>query len=92
MSEKIIIPVSVFDSAMQELSDTFFHCGYIARRELGDPEPVQVIDADHLAHQREWSLATFGPGSRLYRCPHCDWFHLGHRKQHTRDLTRGGAA
>lgn len=24
-----------------------------------------VIDADHLAHQREWSTATFGPGDRL---------------------------
>jgi hypothetical protein len=24
-----------------------------------------VIDADHLAHQREWSLNTFGPGDRL---------------------------
>ena len=23
-----------------------------------------VIDAEHLAHQREWSTATFGPGSR----------------------------
>ena len=25
-----------------------------------------VIDAAHLAHQREWSEATFGPGSRLH--------------------------
>lgn len=33
--------------------------------ELGNPKPVLVIDADHLAHQREWSMATFGPGSRL---------------------------
>ena len=24
-----------------------------------------VIDADHLAHQREWSEETFGPGTRL---------------------------
>lgn len=24
-----------------------------------------VIDAAHLAHQREWSESTFGPGSRL---------------------------
>lgn len=24
------------------------------------------IDAAHLAHQREWSRATFGPGDRLY--------------------------
>ncbi len=23
-----------------------------------------VIDAAHIAHQREWSLATFGPGAR----------------------------
>ncbi len=27
--------------------------------------PHQVIDADHLAHQREWSLRTFGPGQRI---------------------------
>ena len=25
----------------------------------------EVIDAAYLAHQREWSLATFGPGDRL---------------------------
>ena len=25
-----------------------------------------TIDARHLAHQREWSLATFGPGTRLH--------------------------
>jgi hypothetical protein len=25
----------------------------------------QTIDAKHLAHQREWSEATFGPGTRL---------------------------
>lgn len=25
---------------------------------------TNVIDANHLDHQREWSLATFGPGSR----------------------------
>jgi len=24
-----------------------------------------VIDAAHIAHQREWSTATFGPGTRL---------------------------
>lgn len=23
-----------------------------------------VIDAEHIAHQREWSLRTFGPGAR----------------------------
>ena len=28
------------------------------------PAPVAVIDAAHLAHQREWSAATFGPGAR----------------------------
>lgn len=27
---------------------------------------MNVIDAAHLAHQREWSEATFGPGARLY--------------------------
>ncbi len=27
--------------------------------------PHQVIDAAHLARQRDWSLETFGPGSRL---------------------------
>lgn len=26
--------------------------------------PHVVIDADYLAHQREWSAATFGPGGR----------------------------
>lgn len=26
----------------------------------------KVIDAAHLAHQREWSEATFGPGTRLH--------------------------
>jgi hypothetical protein len=26
---------------------------------------VNIIDAVHLAHQRDWSLDTFGPGSRL---------------------------
>jgi hypothetical protein len=25
---------------------------------------AQVIDAEHLAHQREWSAKTFGPGPR----------------------------
>lgn len=27
-------------------------------------ERAQVIDAAHLAHQREWSRSTFGPGDR----------------------------
>jgi hypothetical protein len=27
-------------------------------------QPAQALDAEHLAHQREWSRATFGPGSR----------------------------
>lgn len=27
--------------------------------------PPAVIDAKHLAHQRVWSLRTFGPGTRL---------------------------
>lgn len=65
MSLRYVIPADVFDAAMNELSDTWHHCGYVARRELGNPEPVQVIDADHLAHQRKWSRATFGPGARL---------------------------
>lgn len=26
---------------------------------------MNVIDADHLARQKEWSLDTFGPGTRL---------------------------
>lgn len=25
---------------------------------------ANVIDAAHIAHQREWSIATFGPGAR----------------------------
>lgn len=28
------------------------------------PDAPTVIDAAHLAHQRDWSLATFGPGPR----------------------------
>lgn len=31
---------------------------------VGDPQPVEVIDAAHLTRQREWSKATFGPGKR----------------------------
>lgn len=27
---------------------------------------MNVIDAAHLAHQREWSAKTFGPGDRLH--------------------------
>jgi hypothetical protein len=27
---------------------------------------TSVIDADHLAHQREWSRGTFGPGPRTF--------------------------
>lgn len=30
---------------------------------IEDP-PLRAIDADHLAHQREWSQHTFGPGRR----------------------------
>lgn len=29
-----------------------------------EPRPSESIDAAHLAHQRQWSLATFGPGTR----------------------------
>jgi hypothetical protein len=28
------------------------------------PAPPQIIDAEHIAHQREWSTNTFGPGRR----------------------------
>lgn len=31
----------------------------------GAPAPPAVIDAAHLAHQRQWSRDTFGPGDRL---------------------------
>lgn len=30
------------------------------------PRSPAVIDAAHLLRQREWSLATFGPGPRLH--------------------------
>ena len=26
--------------------------------------PPPAIDAEHIAHQREWSIRTFGPGTR----------------------------
>ena len=64
--KKIVIDPAVYFDAREEVSSTFFHGGYIMHRELGEPELVNVIDADHLAHQRDWSRATFGPGSRLH--------------------------
>lgn len=42
----------------------FHHGGYLTRRAMGDPKPAEVIDAAYLAHQREWSRETFGPGAR----------------------------
>lgn len=34
-------------------------------RKIPEPDPLPpVIDAEHIAHQREWSLRTFGPGAR----------------------------
>ena len=62
---KIVIPVDVWVEGMEELSSTYHHAGFVAWRELGNPTPVNIIDADHLAHQREWSRETFGPGRRL---------------------------
>ncbi len=41
-------------------------CALVAlvRRDRPTAEQAAVIDAAHLAHQREWSTATFGPGKR----------------------------
>ena len=62
LQPKIVIPVDVWVDGIEQMSGNFTHGGFITRRELGNPKPVLVIDADHLAHQREWSMATFGPG------------------------------
>lgn len=64
MSKRIVIVPTVWADGLEEISSMFFHGGWVVRREMGDPEPREVIDADHLAHQREWSRATFGPGRR----------------------------
>jgi hypothetical protein len=37
----------------------------IIEAEVRMEEAAKAIDAEHLAHQREWSRATFGPGARL---------------------------
>ena len=37
----------------------------IIEAEVRAEEAAKAIDAEHLAHQREWSRATFGPGTRL---------------------------
>lgn len=41
--------------------------GIIAKRDarIAELEGRNAIDAEHLAHQRQWSTTTFGPGSRL---------------------------
>jgi hypothetical protein len=31
---------------------------------MGYPHYGPCINADHIAHQREWSIRTFGPGAR----------------------------
>ena len=64
MTRAVVIPADTYAGALRELAGTFHHGGYIADRELGSPETVNVIDAAHLAHQREWSTTTFGPGAR----------------------------
>jgi hypothetical protein len=45
-----------------------YGCAPLDRSErVVGPTPVPaVIDAGHLAHQREWSTATFGPGQRTH--------------------------
>lgn len=40
------------------------YCRKCFEERMARPTPA-VIDAAHLAHQREWSRETFGPGSRL---------------------------
>ena len=59
-----VIDVPTWAAAIKELANTWHHAGFITRREFGDPTPVNVLDATHLAHQRAWSERTFGPGAR----------------------------
>lgn len=61
---KIVIPVDVWREGIDEMAGTHYHGGFLTRRAFGNPTPMNIIDADHLAHQREWSRETFGPGSR----------------------------
>ena len=47
-------------------NDNATHTALEATGHLSHPfTPPAVIDASHLANQREWSERTFGPGSRL---------------------------
>ena len=62
--KRIVIRPDVWSAGLEEVASIYHHGGGIAAREMGYPEPVEVIDADHLAHQREWSRRTFGPGRR----------------------------
>lgn len=64
MSLRIVIHPDTFADDMAYIAGCWNHASFITRRELDNPEQVEVIDADHLAHQREWSAATFGPGAR----------------------------
>ncbi len=59
-----VIDVPTWVAAIDELANTWHHAGFIAAREFGNPTPVNVLDAAHLAHQRAWSERTFGPGAR----------------------------
>ena len=66
MTKKIVLTVDAFEEGVKDMADSFTHAGFLTRRALGNPEPCNVIDSDHLARQREWSNDTFGPGDR--RC------------------------
>lgn len=59
-----VIDVPTWMEGIEEMAGNMFHGGFLTRRALGDPTPVLVIDALHLAHQRQWSERTFGPGRR----------------------------
>lgn len=61
---KIVIPALAWFEALNELAFNKPRAGFIVAQQFGNPTPVHIIDADHLAHQREWSTQTFGPGSR----------------------------
>lgn len=65
MTTKIVISPADYASAIEYVAGCWNHAGFITRRELGDPEPVEIIDADHLARQAAWSETTFGPGTRM---------------------------
>lgn len=64
MTFAVTIPAETWFAGIDEIASIHHHGGFIAKRELGNPVPANVIDAAHLEHQRKWSRETFGPGRR----------------------------